>query len=81
MRQLSHLDGVLNGFPPWFERKAGISFVDGNSVEINFRTEPTVQFNLAPAKVAAFFQRAEIQKPEIHRFLHFEDKRRRNEDP
>src|SRR5437867_7813692 len=81
MRQLSHLDGVLNGFPPWFERKAGISFVDGNSVEINFRTEPTVQFNLAPAKVAAFFQRAEIQKHEIHRFLHFEDKRRRNEDP
>src|SRR5439155_24211215 len=39
MRQLSHLDGVLNGFPPWFERKTGSSFVDGNSVEINFRTE------------------------------------------
>src|SRR5207249_5712595 len=69
MRQLSHLDGVLNGFPPWFERKTGSSFVDGNSVEINFRTEPPVQFNFALAKVVAFFQRAEIQKPEIHRFL------------
>jgi hypothetical protein len=28
----------------------------------------------------ALFQRAEIQKAEIHRLLHFEDKRRRNED-
>ena len=81
MRQLSHFDGVLNNFPWRIERKAGISLVDGDSVEINSRTEPPVQFNLAPAKVAAFFQRAEIQKPEIHRFLHFEDKRRRNEDP
>ena len=81
MRELSHFDGVLNDFPRWFERKAGISLVNGNSVEINFRTESAIQFNLALAKVVAFFQRAEIEKAEIHRLLHFEDKRRRNKDP
>ena len=81
MRQFFHFDGVFDDFSWWFERKTGISLVDGNSIEINFRTESPIQFNLALAKVVAFFQRAEIEKAEIHRLLHFEDKRRRNEDP
>ena len=81
MWQLSHFDGILNNSPRRFERKAGSSFVDGNRVEIDFRTESPVQFNLALAKVVAFFQCGEVQKAEIHRFLHFKDKRRRNENP
>jgi hypothetical protein len=81
MRQFFHIHGVIDDFPRWFEREAGISLIDGNSVEINFRTESSIQFNLALAKVVAFFQRAEIEKTEIHRLLHFEDKRRRNKDP
>ena len=31
--------------------------------------------------MAAFFQCTEIEKAEIHRFLHFEDEGRRNEHP
>src|SRR5206468_6143848 len=81
MRQFFHLHGVVDDFPRWFEREAGISLIDGNSVEINFRTEPSIQFNLALAKVVAFFEGAEIEKAEIHRLLYFEDKRRRNKDP
>src|SRR6266496_3091785 len=81
MRQFFHLHGVVDDFPRWFEREDGISLIDGNSVEINFRTEPSIQFDFAPAKVVAFFERAEIEKAEIYRFLHFEDKRRSNENP
>ena len=80
-REFFHLHGVLDDFPPRFERKAGISLIDGNSVEINFRTESSIQFNLALAKVVTFFERAEIEKAEVHWLLHFKDKRRRNEDP
>src|ERR1044071_7864373 len=81
MRQFFHFDGVLDDFAFAVKGKTGCSLADRNSVEINFRTESPVQFNLTLAKVVAFFQRAEIQKAEIHRLLHFEDKRRRNEDP
>ncbi|PYK13230.1 MAG: hypothetical protein DME65_02535 [Verrucomicrobia bacterium] len=81
MRQLSHLDRVLNDIARWFERKPSPSLVDWHRVEINFRTKPPVQFDLAPAIIATFLQCAEIQKAEIQRLLHFKDKWRRNEDP
>jgi hypothetical protein len=33
------------------------------------------------AKVMALFQRGEIDKAEVNRFLHFENKRRGDKDP
>src|SRR4030095_15450279 len=81
MRQFFHFDGVLDDFAFAVKGNTGSSLIDWNNVEINFRTEPSVQFDFAPAKVAAFFQCAEIKKTEIYRFLHFEDKRRSNENP
>jgi len=80
-RQFFHFDGVLDNAAWCFEGETGISLVDWNSLEINFWAQPSIQFDLALAKVAAFFQCAEIEKAEIHRLFHFEDKWRCNEDP
>ena len=81
MRQFSHLDAVFGDFAFRIEGKTGSSFVDRDDVQIDFWSEPPVQFNLALAEIAAFLQRAEIEKSEIDRLLHFEDKRRRDEHP
>ena len=81
MRQLFHFDDVLGDFAARIERKTGGCFVDRENIEVDLRSESSIQCNLALAKVVAFFQRAEIEKTEIYRLLHFEDERRRNEDP
>ena len=79
--QLSHLDAVLGDFSFCIEGKTGSALVNRNHSQVDVRTEPAIQVKLALAKVTALFQRAEIKKPELHRLLHFEDKRRRDEHP
>ena len=75
MQQFLHLHAVFRNFSGGIEGKAGTILVDGNDTQINFRTEPAIQLDLTLAKMATFFQGAEINKPEIHRLLHLEDKR------
>ena len=82
MRQLSHFHCILDDLSVFVvERETGIAFIDGRHCEVNLRAKPSIQLQLAPAKVMALFQRAEIEKAEIHRLLHLEDERRRDEDP
>src|SRR5437588_11220375 len=59
--QLFHLYAVLGGFSVCLER-------------IHIRSKPPIEKELELTKIAALFQGAEIEKPEIHRFLYFEDK-------
>jgi len=81
VRQFFHFDSVLDDLAFRVEGKTRSCFVDRDNFQVDFRSESSIQCDLAPAKVMAFLQRAEIEKPEIHRLLHFEDKRRRDEDP
>ena len=81
MRQLSHLDGVIDNLAFTVEGKTRSCFVDWDNFQVDLRSESSIQFNLAAAKVVAFLHSAEIEKAEINWLLHFEDKRRRYEDP
>ena len=81
MRQFFHFDSVLDDVSRWLERKTRISFVNWNDFQIDFRSKPPIQCNLALAKVAASFQRAEIKKAKIYRLFDFENEWRRDENP
>ena len=82
VRQFSHLHAVFSDLSVFVvEGEAGIAFVDRHHGQIDFRTESPIQLQLASAKVVALFERAEIEKAEIHGLLHFEDEGRSDEDP
>ena len=66
--QLFHLYAVLGDFSVCLER-------------IHIRRKPPIEKELELTKIAALFQGAEIEKPEIHRFLYFEDKGSRDKHP
>src|SRR6266496_4481073 len=73
MWKLFHLDRVLVDFAFSVEGKIGTSFVDRHDSQIDFRSKPSIQLDLALAKMLALFQRTEIEKAKIDGLLHFED--------
>src|SRR5262249_17231945 len=81
MSQFFHFHGVLDNFPFAVKGKTGSGFIDRHDAAIHLRSKSSIQFNLGLEELGAFFQRAEIEKAEIDRLLHFEDKRRSKKNP
>ncbi|SRR5437660_9553226 len=79
--QLFHLYAVLGDFSVCLERIASGSLMDGDDFQVHIRRKPPIEKELELTKIAALFQGAEIEKPEIHRFLYFEDKGSRDKHP
>src|SRR3990172_9500508 len=79
--KLDHLDGVFDGRAGTVEPGGSGRAGDGNHAEVERFRQAPVQTQLLLAIEAAFVERAEIEKPEIDRFLDFVGVRAGEDDP
>jgi len=76
----SHHDGVLHGPPdPEGGGPPGV-FPDGGHLQVGLRRQPPVEPQLLLAESLSFFERREVEEPEVDGLLHLVDPVARDED-
>lgn len=69
LRKLSHSDGVLYGRPAAFECRVARAAGDSHHRFVKRRRKPAIEAEFLLAVMEARFERAEIEKPQVDRYL------------